>query len=381
MICQPLQWIEIDSQALRFNIRQFRSLTGTGRKLLVMVKSNAYGHGILPVSRIAVEEGADWLGVNELEEGLFLRQHGLTVPILVVGYISLEDLKTAVESDLSLTVYNHETLYRLSEAAQSLGRQARVHIKVETGTQRQGIRESEVFGFVEMTRKLPGLELEGLSSHFANIEDTTDHSYAKYQLEVFQRVCHQIQDQGIRIPIKHFACSAAVILFPETYFDMARVGIGIYGLWPSREVYVSNLLSRGDPFHLKPVLSWKSRVAQVKRVPKDAFIGYGCTYKTTRETRLAVIPVGYRDGYRRALSDLSYVLIHGQRAPIRGRICMNFMMADITDTQRVRLEDEVVLVGRDGNEIISVDYLADLMETINYEFVAGIHPDIPRIVI
>lgn len=381
MMSQPLQWIELDSQALRFNIRQFRSLAGPGRKILAMVKSNAYGHGILPVSRIALEEGADWLGVNDLEEGLLLRGEGLTCPVLVVGYVALDDLKKAVEFDLSLTVYNDETLHRLSEEAQKLGRRARVHIKVETGTHRQGIRESGVLGFVQKTRKLRGLRLEGLSSHFANIEDTTDHSYAKYQLENFQRIEHRMQENGIHIPFRHFACSAAVILFPETYFDMVRVGIGMYGLWPSREVYVSNLLSRREPFRLKPVLSWKARIAQVKKVPKDAYIGYGCTYKTTRETRLAVIPVGYRDGYRRALSDLSYVLIHGRRAPVRGRICMNFMMVDITDIEDVSLEDDVVLVGQDGNERITADSLADLMETINYEFVAGIHPYIPRIVI
>jgi alanine racemase len=379
MAFQPLQWIEIDSQALRCNIQQFRSLIGSGRRLLAMVKSNAYGHGILPASRIAVEEGVDWLGVNDLEEGILLRRNGLTCPILVVGYIPLDDLKTAVDFGLSLTVYNHETLNLLSKAAQNAGRPAHVHIKVETGTHRQGIRENEVLKFLQKICDLPGLKLEGLSSHFANIEDTTDHSYAKYQLEKFLRICHQIQEKGIFIPIKHFSCSAAVILFPETYFDMVRVGVGIYGLWPSREVYVSNLLSRRHPFRLKPVLSWKSRVAQVKQVAKNAYIGYGCTYKTTRDTLLAVVPVGYRDGYRRALSDLTYVLIQGQRAPVRGRICMNFMMADITDIEGVRLEDEVVLVGRSGSENITVDYLADLMESINYEFVAGIHPSIPRI--
>ncbi len=376
-----LQWIEIDAQALRFNIRQFRSLIGEARKLLVVVKSNAYGHGILPVSRIVLDEGADWLGVNDLEEGLLLRRNGFTCPILVVGYVPLPDLKTAVDSDLRLTVYNMETVDRLSEVCRGLNRRARVHLKVETGTHRQGIREHEVLDFVRKIRNLPGLIMEGLSSHFANIEDTTDPGFAEFQLENFQRIGRRLKEHGYEIPLKHFTCSAAAILFPETYFDMVRVGIGAYGLWPSREVYVSNLLRRQEPVRLRPVLSWKSKVVQVKHVPKDAFVGYGCTYKTTRETRLAVLPVGYRDGYGRALSGRSYVLINGRRAPVRGRICMNFMMADISDIEGVRLEDEAVLVGGSRNEKITVDSLADLMETINYEFVARIHPGIPRVLI
>ena len=381
MISRRQQWIEIDSRAVRFNLNQFRSLAGKKRKLLAMVKSNAYGHGILPVSRTVMEAGADWLGVNDLQEGVHLRREGFTCPILVAGYVPLDELKTAVDFDLRLTVYSRETLTRLSEVCRSGERKTKIHLKVETGTHRQGIRESEVPEFIHLIRSLPGLELEGVSSHFANIEDTTDHSYALWQLENFERICRDLKKQNVEVRLKHIACSAAVILFPETYFDMVRVGIGLYGLWPSREVYVSNLLRGRDPFRLKPVLSWKTRVAQIKSVPKGAFIGYGCTYKTTRSTRLAVLPVGYRDGYARALSGLSHVLIRGQRAPVRGRICMNFTMVDVTDIERVGLEDEAVLLGKSGEETLTVDTLADWMGTINYEFVARIHPDIPRIAV
>jgi len=225
------------------------------------------------------------------------------------------------------------------------------------------------------------LVIEGVSSHFANIEDTTDHSYAKYQLDRFKDFLAQIENHGIRVPFKHIACSAAVILFPETYFNMARIGIGIYGLWPSNEVYISSLLRKRPRFYLRPVLTWKARIAQVKKVPKGDFIGYGCTYKTSRDTDLAVIPVGYYDGYFRSLSNVSFVLIKGKRASIRGRVAMNFIMADITDIPGVHVEDPVILIGSEGSDSITADKLASLTGTINYEITARISPHIPRIVV
>jgi len=381
MKARPMQWIEINSSALTNNIHQFRRLIGKERRLLATVKANAYGHGLLEVATIVLRAGADWLGVHSIDEGLFLRKKKMDCPILVLGYVPFDELERVFEHDLRLTVYNPETIERLIELAPRAGKKIRLHLKVETGTHRQGIREEDILSFVEKIKKHPGLILEGISSHFANIEDTTDHSYARYQLDNFKRVCQMIDNHGIEISIKHIACTAATILFPETYFDMVRIGIGMYGLWPSKETYLSCILQNREPIQLKPVLSWKARIAQIKKIPKGAFVGYGCTYRATRETKLAVLPLGYFDGYARDFSNVSFVLIKGQRAPLRGRVAMDFFMTDVTDIPDVKVEDEVVLVGEDGGERITADHLAALAGTINYEIVSRINPLIPRIVI
>jgi alanine racemase len=376
-----LQWVEIDSAALKHNIQQFRLLIGETRKMTVVVKSNAYGHGMVEVSRLASEFGADWLGVNSLEEARMLREGGIDLPIILLGYIPIIDLEEAVSKNLRLTVYNTETVEELAKITSVLDKDAFLHIKTETGVYRQGILGEDLLPFVERIQKYPNLKVEGLSMHFANIEDTTDHSYAQRQLEKFIEYVDLLGQKGITIPVKHVACSAAAILFPETMFDMVRVGIGIYGLWPSKETYLSCIQEKREPVDIKPVLTWKTRVVQTKDVPEGAFIGYGCTYKTTRPTKLAVIPVGYYDGYDRLLSNASYVLIAGKRAPVRGRVAMNFITVDVTDISNVRLEDEVVLLGSQGQERISAEYLASLCGTINYEIVTRINPKIPREVV
>jgi len=381
MIQQPLQWIELNAEALKHNITQFKHLLGKKRNMVAMVKANAYGHGMLEIADIAIKSGAEWLGVQSIDEGLILREQGFTCPILSVGYIPLHHLEQAVNKNIRITVYNHQSIEKLGNICRALNKKAFLHLKLETGTYRQGIDEDEIIPFIKKIQQYKGLVIEGISSHFANIEDTTDHSYARDQLYRFQNFLDIIGRYGIKERFKHMACSAAVILFPETYFNMARIGIGMYGLWPSNEVFVSSLLRDRPEFNLKPVLSWKARVAQVKKVPKDAFIGYGCTYRTTRETDLAVIPAGYSDGYSRSLSNISYVLIKGKRAPVRGRIAMNFLMADITDISGVEVEDVVVLLGKDGLDSITADKLASLTGTINYEIIARINPNILRVVV
>lgn len=362
-------------------MRQFRRLAGKKSLLLAMVKANAYGHGMIPIARLAIETGADWLGVHSLEEGICLRRESLTCPILVSGYVPLNRLEEAVEGGLRLTVYNRESVRKLKSICRRLGKSVRLHLKVETGTYRQGIPLRNVFSFADEIRKGKGLILEGISSHFANIEDTTDHSYARYQKKNFQEVIDELEAGGFDIPIKHMSCTAAAILFPETYFNMIRTGIGIYGLWPSKETYLSCLLQKRRPLSLKPVLTWKARIAQIKKVPSGSLIGYGCTYKTTRKTTLAVVPVGYYDGYSRRLSNQSYVLVKGIRAPLRGRVAMDFIVIDVTDIPGVKQEDEVVLIGRNGEEAVTADFLASLEGTINYEIVTRINPGIPRIIV
>ncbi|MCJ7611407.1 MAG: alanine racemase [Candidatus Aminicenantes bacterium] len=378
MSSHPLVWVEIDRVALSHNIRIFRGLIGSEKKLLAVVKANAYGHGLLEVSRLALDRGVDWLGVHSLDEALALRAAGLKAPVLILGAVALDGLKSAVEAEARLTVYNPATVDRLEAVCRRLKKKALVHMKVETGTNRQGVSEKQLLGLARKIRNSSNLVLEGLSSHFANIEDTTDPSYPDYQLANYKRALSSLEKRGISIPVKHMSCTAATILFPRTHFDMARVGIGLYGLWPSKETYVSCLHLHLKPLKLKPVLSWKTRVAQVKSVAKGSFVGYGCTYRTTRPSRLAVLPVGYSDGYGRSLSNAGHVLIRGRRAPVRGRVAMDFIIVDVSDIPGVRLEDEATLLGRDGRETISAEQLASLAGTISYEILARINPLIPR---
>ena len=373
--------VEISRPALVHNIREFRRRIGPRKKFLAVVKANAYGHGLLEVARLAVGEGVDWFGVNSVDEGVGLRRAGIGVPVLVLGYTPLGALEEAVDADLRLTVYNRETVARLAGLAGRMGKTVRVHVKLETGTWRQGVAPRDLAAFVRDIRRRPGLVVEGLSSHFANIEDTTKHDYPRRQLETYRTACRALEAGGPRVPLKHMSCTASTILFPEPGFNLARVGIGLYGLWPSKETYLSCLLDRKDPLSLKPVLAWKARIAQVKKVPAGADIGYGGTYRTTRPTVLAVVPVGYFDGYDRGLSNAAHVLVKGRRAPVRGRVAMDFFMADVTDVPGAKLEDDVTLLGADGRERITAEDLASIAGTISYEILARINPLVPRVIV
>jgi len=372
------QWIEIDRKALFSNVRRFRALAGPRRRLLAVVKANGYGHGLVETARLALSAGADWLGVHSAEEGSALRAAGFDAPVLILGPVAPGRCEEALRDDLRFTVYERGTADDLSEAAVRLRKTARVHVKVETGTNRQGLPVADLIAFVRRLARLPGIEMEGLSSHFANIEDTTSLEYPKRQMAQFAEAAALVRKAGFEIPVKHMAATAAAIVYPESQFNMIRLGIGLYGLWPSKETYLSCRLRKRKPFILKPVLSWRARIAQVKRVPKGAFVGYGCTFRTTRPTRLAVIPVGYADGYDRGLSNAAHVLIRGKRAAVRGRIAMNFFTADVTDIPGAAAGDVVTLIGRDGRETVSAEGLAALAGTIGYEILARLSPAIPR---
>ncbi len=375
-----LNWVEVDAAALRGNVAEFRRRLGTGPLLGAVVKSNAYGHGMLEIAALARAAGADWLCVNNLDEAVGLREAGHDAPLLVMGYIPLADLGEAVARDVRPVVYNVATVEALERHAASARRRVRVHVKAETGTNRQGVLEADVPAFVRRIRASGWLELEGLTTHFANIEDTTDHSFAEAQIAAFHRVEALVAAEGGPAPIRHSACSAASLLFNRTHLDLARIGISLYGLWPSRETYVS-CLERGKPsLDLKPVLTWKTRIAQVKDVPEGGYVGYGCTWRATRPTRIAVLPLGYHEGYDRRLSGVAHVLIHGKRAPVRGRVCMNMCMVDVTDIPDAAVEDEAVLLGRQGQERISAEQVASWCGTISYEVVSRIHPSLPRVV-
>jgi len=376
-------WVELSESAYAHNLKFFRNLIDKKTELSVVVNANAYGHGWQSIARLAMKHGADSFCVHSLDEGLRLRRAGFSQNILIMGYVPLNRLEEVVEENFRLVVFNRETLLTLAEITSRLSKLARVHLKLETGTHCQGIPQDELEWFIDTLKQTPRVMLEAVYTHFANIGDSTSHDYANYQKYTFNQLVNIIRDAGFPILKRHAACTAAMLLFPETHMDMVRLGIGQYGLWPSPETFTSyrKKIGKGTERLLRPVLSWKARVSQLKWVDTDNTIGYGRTYKTTRRTRIAVIPVGYSDGYDRDLSNKAHVLIHGKRAPVRGRVCMNLTIVDVTDIPEVKLEDEVVLIGKQGKKQIRADDLAAWCGTINYEIVSRINSDIPRIIV
>jgi len=367
-------WVEVDTAALTENMRAFRLLVGS-TLLAPTVKSNGYGHGLLLAARAFLAGGADWLCVDGLDEARALRAAGIASPIYIFGYVPLDELAEAASLDVRLVVYNRETIDRLA----ALGARMRVHVKVETGNHRQGLAPAEVLALADHVRRTPGIELEGIASHFANIEDTTDHTYARQQLACFEETVAALRAAGHVVPMRHLSNTAATLLWPDRRFEMVRLGIGAYGIWPSKETRIAALLTGRAEMPLRPALTWKTRIAQVKQVPEGAFIGYGCTYMTTHPTRLAILPVGYADGFDRGLSNLAHVLIRGRRAPVRGRICMNITMVDVTDIPDAALEDEVVLLGGQGGEQLTADQFGDWAQSISYEVLSRIGGHLPRV--
>ena len=362
-------WVELNRKNLAHNVGIFRTLIGDARLLAAVVKSDAYGHGMVGVARTALEAGVDWLHVFSVAEGVSLRAAGVDAPVLVLGPAFETEVAPALDAGLRLTVADAHSAKMVAEARI----RGKVHLKLETGTNRQGLRPAEVPDVVAILSGA-GVVVEGAYTHYADIEDTTDHSFANDQLERFRAAI-----STLRLTLPHTACSAAAILFPDTYFKMVRVGIALYGLWPSAETRVSAQMYGRNTLDLAPVMTWKTRVSQIKTVPAGEYIGYGRTYRCTRDSRVAILPVGYADGYPRALSNVGHVLIHGMRAPVRGRICMNLSMVDVTDIPQAAHGDEVVLLGKQGSEQVTADALAKLAGTINYEIVTRAAPGAPRI--
>lgn len=373
-------WVEIDVAALRRNVAAFRARLRPGTRFMAVVKSDAYGHDARLCAPAALAAGADWLGAGGLGEAVSLRRLvGPEVPILTLNPVPTPDLETAVEHDIRVMVSDPQALPMLARAAQRLGTVSRVHLKVETGTHRQGLPAERVVELAREAARTSGLEFEGLATHFADIEDTTDHEFATAQRLEFERCVRVLEAEGQRPRIRHTACSAAAILFPETHGDLARSGIGIYGLWPSRETRVSARERGLKEFELHPVATWKCLVAQIQEVPVGGYVGYGRTWRATRPSRIAILPVGYYEGYDRGLSGRGHVLIAGRRAPVTGRICMNMTMVDVTDIPDARPGGTAVLMGSSGEETLRAEDLAAWAGTIHYEIVARIHPALPRL--
>ena len=367
-------WLEISKSAIKNNVRALAALTNKRTGFLAVVKANAYGHGLEIAAKEAIRAGADWLGVDNVSEAERARAAVRRAPILILGYTPRSAIRRALNTNARLIVYDPEVVRAIGQTK----RLARIHLKIETGTTRHGVGEKGLRLILREARKYKSIVIEGLSTHYANIEDTTDHRYAAAQLTEFVRLANLAQKLwGRPIPIRHTAASAAAILFPETHFNLARFGIALYGLWPSRETMVS-AKERKINLKLEPALSWKAILAQVKDVKKGTPVSYGLTARVTRDSKVAVVPVGYSDGYDRGLSSIGEVLIRGRRAPILGRVCMNMFMIDVTDIGGAKAEDEVVLIGRDRTEFVSADELAAKIGTINYEIVSRISAETGR---
>lgn len=380
MIARPYKtWVEVSAGALRANAAALKRAAGKGVKLMAVVKANAYGHGTAAAANAFDKSEVDWFGVDSLREAEALRKAGSKKPILILGYVTLTELPRAVKAGFSITTYNLETVKAAAKSA-TRARPAKLHLKIETGTSRQGIADRDLGAFAKLVKSLKNVQVEGVSTHYANIEDTTDSLYAMSQLARFEDALAELRKYGIVPPLPHTAASAAAILFPQTHFAMVRAGIALYGLWPSKETRVSaNAIGRR--LNLRPALTWKSIVAQVKTLESGTPVSYGLTERVTRRSKVAIVPVGYWDGYDRGLSSIGRVLVRGRVAKVLGRVCMNMFVVDVTDIPGVRPENEVVLIGRQRDLEITAEEVAAAAGTINYEIIARINPEIPRVLV
>lgn len=364
-------WAEIDLHAIAHNLQEIRRFTHNHAKIMAVVKADAYGHGVLPVTSTVLENGATWLAVAIPEEGIHLRQHGIFAPILIMGLTLPEQADEIVRYDLIPTVATRESALALSGAAGRLGKNISVFVKLDTGMHRIGLLCEEAVPFIKQLTSLEGITVQGLLTHFA-VSDISDKSYTHRQFNSFQDIVSSLRHEGIDIPVKSAANSGAIVDLPETHLDFVRPGITLYGLSPSDEI---------TGISLKPAMQFKTRVVYVKKVPAGSKIGYGCTYTTPHESIIATLPVGYADGYNRLLSNRGEVLIRGTRCPVVGRVCMDQITVDVTHLPPLSVGEEAVLFGKQGQAEISVDEIAQKLNTINYEVVCGISPRVPRVYI
>ena len=373
MINYPRVHADIDLNAILHNMEQMHRLVDPHTKLMAVIKTDAYGHGAIPIAREL--EKIDYVygyAVATEEEALALRADGIKKPILILGYTFPEQYESLLLEQITPAVFSLESAKLLSEVAKRLNVTARIHIKLDTGMGRVGFLVSEESaGVIAQIAKLPHIMIEGMFTHFAKA-DETDKTSAQKQLADYLHMVKMLAERGVELPLKHCSNSAGILDLPQANLDIVRAGITLYGLHPSEEVH----LERMD---MRPVMSLKSRVVHVKTLPKGYGISYGATYVTPSERRIATIPVGYGDGYARSLSNKGDVLIHGKRASICGRICMDQFMVDVTDIPDVCVGDEVTLVGTDGAEQITLEELGETSGRFNYEFACDLGKRIPRV--
>lgn len=369
-LCYHATTAEVDLEALAYNYHQLRQLAPPSVKFLTVVKADAYGHGAIPVSKKLEELGADFLGVATVQEGAELRNAGIKSPILVLSGIYQEEVEAVLVYQLTPMVYRLEIAEALSAAAKNQGKKIPIHIKVDTGMGRIGVLAEEAAAFANRLRKFEHLTIEGIASHFSTA-DGGNSSFVEEQLQRFMRTLEEMKKVDIDPPFCHIANSAALGTLPAAHFTLARPGIMLYGSYPSP--------SLKDEVSLRQVMSWKSIVADLKKVPKDYPISYGRTFITQRPSIIADIPVGYADGYNRRFSNRGEILIKGMRAPVVGRVCMDWTMVDVTDISGVAVGDEVVLMGKQLGKEITAEELGERIGTISYEILCSVGKRVPRI--
>lgn len=365
-------WAEIDLDHVAHNIREFRRITPPHTQLMAIVKADGYGHGAVEVAKAALEAGASRLAIAFLEEGIVLRRKGLSAPILILGVSAPGTEQAALEHDLTPAICSIDSAQRFSQAAAALGKTVRFHLKLDTGMGRIGLRPDQLQDFLEALPRLPNLEMEGVFSHFSKA-DEKEKTYTRMQLGRYQECLKMIESAGFHPSLRHLANSAGTMETSEAHFDLARIGISLYGFYPSDEVEKTTVA-------LRPVMRWKTRIAHLKTLPVGERVSYGGMFTTRRPTMVATLPLGYADGFRRRLWTKNWhVLVRGQRAPILGKICMDMFMIDVTDIAGAGIGDEVVLIGSQGENTISADDMAHALETINYEITCLVGKRVPRI--
>ncbi len=362
---------DINLTAIRNNIITMKDKIPNDKKLLAVIKANAYGHGAIEVAN-ALDDLADYYGVAFIDEAVELRKAGICKPILVLGHTDDSFFETIVDYDITQTIYSVEQATILSDIALNKGKRAKVHIKIDTGMNRIGFacRQENVDAIVEISA-LPGIELEGIYTHYY-LADIQDKQCANIQLDKFGQMVAWLEKAGVTFSLRHISNSAGIMEMPNDTYDMVRAGIAMYGLYPSDEM-------EKDACVLYPAMELKSHITHVKTINAGETVGYGATYEAKEERKIATVEVGYADGYPRALSNMGKMLVHGQYAPIVGRVCMDQTMIDVTDIVDVKVGDEVVLVGEQGTRFISVEELADATMRFNYEFVCDVNRRVPRV--
>lgn len=365
-------YADIDMDALAHNVGEIRRRIGKDIKLCCVIKANAYGHGAVEFAKFLEETYTDWFAVSSVDEGVELRSAGIKKPILVLGTTFECQYETALDNDITLTVYTMDSAARLNETAKKCGRLANVHIKLDTGMSRIGFGVCEKAAD-EICRiaNFSNINVQGLFTHFA-CADMAGREVTSQQFEKYMHMVEMLSLRGVEIPLKHCANSAGIMEYGEFHMDMVRAGIILYGLYPSDEISHQSI-------DLKPVMSLKSHIAYIKTIPAGTAVSYGGTYVTDKETVLATIPVGYADGYFRSLSNKGCVLVHGKYAPIRGRVCMDQFMVDVTEIENVCEGDTVVLMGSDGGSILTAEMVSKPAGSFNYEFVCEVGRRVPRV--
>lgn len=364
-------YAEVDLSAIGHNIALVRKNVGADVKICAVIKADAYGHGAVAVGRY-LENAVDYFAVATVDEAIELREAGIRLPIVILSYVSPSRYDEVVRYDVTQTVYSWETAALLDKEAAAQGKTAKVHIALDTGMTRIGYVVSEQSADeIRRISQLPHIELEGMFTHFS-CADLTDKAYSRMQMERYDHMCEMLDARGVVIPLKHICNSAGIMEFDSHRFQMVRSGIITYGLYPSEEVDKAAL-------PIRPAMRFCSHVVNVKWVEPGTCVGYGATYTTSARTRIATVSVGYADGYPRALSNKGRVLIHGQFAPVLGRVCMDQIMVDVTHIDGVEIEDVVTLFGRDGDNVIPVEEPADMAASFNYEFVCSLSPRVTRV--